>query len=286
MHLIPAIVIITCAGLSANPGVAGQASGQAAQARMDSAVAAGQPLTVHVIVALCDNEHQGIIPVPDHLGNGASPSTNLYWGARYGVRHYLTHDAGWQVIRIDRQPFPGCLERLILHRRLVRDSAEISVYLVAEAWHGAEMKAAVGRFLKITAGCRRDSVSVVGGGDTSWVPVGSAAHIAAYVGHNGLMDFPAPDSLRSTCGGVGLSAIVLACASRSYFAGLLQRHGAHPLLLTTGLMAPEAYTLDAAVTGWLEGATSEEVRRRAARAYDRYQHCGQAAALRLFHSIP
>ncbi len=47
--------------------------------------------TVHVYVALCDNIHQGIVPIPKDLGNGQSPRTNLYWGALYGVKTYFTN---------------------------------------------------------------------------------------------------------------------------------------------------------------------------------------------------
>jgi hypothetical protein len=42
-----------------------------------------------IIVALCDNEHQGIVPVPEALGRGDDPATNLYWGAMYGLRTLL-----------------------------------------------------------------------------------------------------------------------------------------------------------------------------------------------------
>lgn len=35
---------------------------------------------VHVVVALCDNIYQRIVPVPFRLGNGADPANNLYWG--------------------------------------------------------------------------------------------------------------------------------------------------------------------------------------------------------------
>jgi len=40
-----------------------------------------QSKTVHVFVALCDNEFQGIVPVLLTLGNGKDPTRNLYWGA-------------------------------------------------------------------------------------------------------------------------------------------------------------------------------------------------------------
>jgi phage-related baseplate assembly protein len=47
-------------------------------------------------------------------------------------------------------------------------------------------------------------------------------------------------------------------------------------------MAPEAYTLKAALTGWIAHEDDESIRRRAAQAYDRYQKCGARAALKLF----
>ena len=39
-------------------------------------------------------------------------------------------------------------------------------------------------------------------------------------------------------------------------------------------MAPEAYTLKGALDGWMSNETAEEIRMRAARAYDQYQRCG------------
>ena len=48
-----------------------------------SSIINGQLRTIHVFVALCDNEHQGIVPVPEKIGNGKDPANNLYWGAGY-----------------------------------------------------------------------------------------------------------------------------------------------------------------------------------------------------------
>ncbi len=50
--------------------------------------------TVHVFVALADNQHQGIVPVPAHLGNGEDASNNLYWGSAYGVKAFFSHSRG------------------------------------------------------------------------------------------------------------------------------------------------------------------------------------------------
>jgi len=79
-------------------------------------------------------------------------------------------------------------------------------------------------------------------------------------------------------------AIILACASKQFFAEPLRASGAHPLLWTTGLMAPEAYTLKAALDGWIGGETGGQIRDRGAGAYDKYQKCGLRAAHRLFAS--
>jgi hypothetical protein len=77
-------------------------------------------------------------------------------------------------------------------------------------------------------------------------------------------------------------AVILACASKQYFAATLRTGGAYPLLWTTNLMAPEAYTLKSALDGWIAGETADQIRDRAASAYDKYQKCGYNAARRLF----
>lgn len=77
-------------------------------------------------------------------------------------------------------------------------------------------------------------------------------------------------------------AIILACASKQYYAPVLEQSGATPLLWTTNLMAPEAYVLAAAIEGCTRKETDEQIRLRAAEAYHKYQHCGLKAARGLF----
>jgi len=79
-------------------------------------------------------------------------------------------------------------------------------------------------------------------------------------------------------------AIILACASKSFFAPGLRPTGAQPLLWTTGLMAPEAYTLKAALDGWMAGESDEQIKQRAAEAYAKYQKLSVKSARRLFAS--
>jgi len=47
-------------------------------------------------------------------------------------------------------------------------------------------------------------------------------------------------------------------------------------------MAPEAYTLAAALDGWMAGEPDREIRTRAATAYAKYQKISVGAAQRLF----
>ena len=75
---------------------------------------------------------------------------------------------------------------------------------------------------------------------------------------------------------------MLACASKPYFLEKLDAMGSHPLLLTTNLMAPEAYSLDAALRAWIGGASVVATGDAAAAAYHEHQRCGPGAARRLF----
>src|SRR5262249_55809842 len=53
---------------------------------------------IHVLVALCDNERQGIVPVPARIGDGDDPANNLYWGARFGVKTFFKRANDWKSI--------------------------------------------------------------------------------------------------------------------------------------------------------------------------------------------
>jgi hypothetical protein len=131
------------------------ATGADAQARITHDLAAGHPVVIHVIVALCDNLHQGIVPVPKRLGNGQDARSNLYWGAAFGVR----------------------------------------LYIVADAWDGAEIKSAIQTFLTMAGGDASERVSLRRGSKESKdnkedvITAGGSSHVVAFVGHDGLMDF-------------------------------------------------------------------------------------------------
>ena len=253
--------------------VAASASADELVQRIRTDVAAQRPLVAHVVVALCDNVHQGIVPVPRALGNGQEPSSNLYWGARYGVKTYFSKAGAWRAVPCPGLPRHGVLERVVF-RTLVGSAP---AFVVADAWDGSRIRDAIAAFLEMASG--RDVEPIVLDG----VPVqaGGGSHLVAFVGHNGLMDFP-PPAVASGAAAPARAAMVLACASRPYFSGLLARGQAYPVLLTTGLMAPEAYSLEAAVRVWFASADVAAVRQAAAEAYNTHQGCGVSAAKRLF----
>jgi hypothetical protein len=226
----------------------------------------------HVLVALADNRYQGIVPVPAAIGNGDDPVRNLYWGAGYGLRTFLQKSADWELVgRCRPGPYP-VLERCVFRHRRVK------VYVVADAYRGPEIKRAGADFFAFAAGRAPEDVPA---GDAGLVRAGGASDLVAYVGHDGLMDFRL-DHYESWADNKHRDAMAIACASKVYFAEALRWTGARPLLWTTGLMAPEAYVIEAALQGWAGNETGDQIRRRAAQAYDHYQHCGALAALHLF----
>lgn len=237
---------------------------------------------VHVFVALCDNRNQGIVPVPAHLGNGQDPAGNLYWGAAYGVRTFFARSRDWEEL-----PLAGAPRRPeILARALFRSRGSgPAVRVLAEAYDGAKMEAALADFLSAAAG-RLGAEGRAGVRGEESVAAGGLSDLVSFVGHNGLMDRPLAELPKAGPGARPAAAVVLACKSQSYFAKPLEAAGCPALVVTTGLMSPEAYTLEAVVVGWAAGESPGQVRGRAADAYARYQKCGRAAAGKLFTGLP
>jgi len=233
--------------------------------------------TVHVFVALADNQHQGIVPVPAKLGNGEDAERNLYWGSAYGVKTFFTRSADWERISCGQKPKAEVLERCVFRHRTG------NAYLVADAYRGIEIKQAILDFLDSAAGDRAEMMSLTGASGATKLPIRGGADLVAYIGHDGLMDFQLPRFPRQK-NERHRDAVVLACASKQFFGEAVRASGAYPLLWTTGLMAPEAYTLKSALDGWIAAENHEQIRDRAAGAYDKYQKCGVRAAHRLLIS--
>ncbi|MGH9516545.1 MAG: hypothetical protein ACRD3P_12810 [Terriglobales bacterium] len=223
---------------------------------------------------MADNANQGIVPVARILGNGEDPEHNLYWGSAYGVKTFFSRSPDWKLLSCGHKPKHEILDRCLFKYR------SANVYLIADAYRGREIQTAISNFFDAAAGLSRDRVKIKDGQKEVVLAVLGGSNLVAYIRHDGLMDFQLPRTPVKK-NDASREAIVLACASKMYFAKPLRASGAYPLLWTTNLMAPEAYTLKSALDGWILRESNDKIRERAAAAYDKYQKCGLNAARRL-----
>ncbi len=228
--------------------------------------------TIHVMVALCDNRYQGIVPVPAKIGNGQDPGHNLYWGCAYGVRSFFRKSKNWQLVSLYKRN-DTLLERAVFRHR------NTGYYLVADAVNGKYIKHSTELLLRSCAGTYSDTAHAEG----KVLGIGAHATLLAYIGHDGLMDFSLDQDFEQA-DAKKRDLIILACYSKRFFAAPVAQTGANPLLWSTGLMSPEAYTLHDALECYLQGKPATILRSEAAKAYARYQKCSQKAALNLLVS--
>lgn len=229
-----------------------------------------QTKTIHILVALCDNKYQGIVPVPAIIGNGQDPKNNLYWGCGYGVKSFFKKQPEWKLVKEYKNVSTEILERVVFKH------VSKAVYLVADAYDGQYIKQTTFDLLKYSAGGQKDTLKF----DGHKVAINGAAQLICYTGHNGLMDFKV-DQTDSPKDKQKREVIILACYSKSYFKDLIRKSGALPLIWSTHLMSPEAYTTHAAITGWLANESPEQIRERSAQAYNKYLKCGIKGARNL-----
>ncbi|WP_448702446.1 hypothetical protein ACFGVR_08845 [Mucilaginibacter sp. AW1-3] len=218
--------------------------------------------SIHVFVALCDNKYQGIVPVPAAIGNGQDPETNLYWGCDFGVRTFFKKSKEWKLVKKQK------LNNMVLERLIFKNTAH-NYYLVADAYDGRYIKQSTEDLLYSCSGKLKDTIHV----NATVIGIDGNANLLAYIGHDGLMDFTLANNFK-TNDSVKRNCIVLACISKKYFGPYLKAANGYPLVWTTGLMCPEAYTLHDAVSGYINNEPKENIRLRAVNAYNKYQKSG------------
>ena len=232
-----------------------------------------EPLTVHLLVPLCDNENQGIVPVGRTLGDGLNLRTNLYWGAKYGMKSFFKSSSEWQFIQSDKKTDQDILERAIFYRQYTNGN---QVYLIMDAYRGDRMKETLEVFFRYLTGDREDQITV----DSNLLKIGKNADLLVLNGHNGLMDYPM--EIVPSVDGKEREVSVLGCVSYSYFEDHLKAGKGYPLLMTTNLMAPEAYVLNSLIDWWVEENPNRDPVEMAGAAYHKYQKCGLRGAKKLF----
>ena len=225
--------------------------------------------TAHIFVALCDNKYQGIVPVPEKIGNGQDPANNLYWGAMYGVKTYFKNSKDWKLVKAYK------LNDTILERLIFKHKTK-NFYLIADAYDGKEIQKTTEDFLYSSSGQQKDTLNI----DNKTIGINGNANLVAYIGHDGLMDFKLKDDFKNE-DQKKRDAIILACYSKHYFGPLLEDANINPLVWTSNLMAPEAYILHDALSGYLAKESNTEIQNRAATAYSKYQKISLKSAKKL-----
>jgi hypothetical protein len=224
---------------------------------------------IHIFVALCDNKYQGIVPVPEKIGNGQDPNTNLYWGCGFGIRTYFKKSTEWKFIKSEK--LNGKVLERIVFKHVSRDC-----YLIADAYDGKEIELCTKDFLNSNSGNYKDTIKI---GDKT-IGIYGNSNLVAYIGHNGLMDFQLSDSYKNSDSKTR-DCIILACKSKNYFSTYIKNSKSNPLVWTTQFMAPEAYTIHDALSGYVLNENANQIHLRASKAYSKFQKCSLKAASKL-----
>lgn len=224
---------------------------------------------IHIFVALCDNEYQGIVPVPAKIGNGQDPDNNLYWGCAFGIRTYFKKSAEWTFLKSEKQK-GNILERLIFKHK-TKD-----FYLIADAYDGKFIQDCTEDFLNSNAGNKKDTITI----NDKTIGISGNANLLGYIGHNGLMEFEFDEDFKNSDDQTR-DCIILACKSKPYFSEYIKNSKSNPLVWTTQFMAPEAYTIHDAISGYVLNENPAQIHLRAAKAYSKYQKCSLKAASNL-----
>ena len=111
--------------------------------------ASSQRGNIHIIVPLCDNKNQKIVPVPAKIGNGEDPRNNLYWGCKYGIKTFFMGKTGWKLLKCISDPSPDICERLIFTR------PGSTIFLIADAYRGSRISEAISEFLNYASGTKK-----------------------------------------------------------------------------------------------------------------------------------
>jgi hypothetical protein len=215
--------------------------------------------TVGVFIALCDNVHQGIVPVPKAVGDGEDPEHNLYWGCAEGFMGVFGKSPQWKKESSPEAPSANVL------RTYAGRHVSGKMTLTAFAYQGSAIEE-----------CLKDFQAAVSRGKYDLV---------VYLGHNGLMDFYldglAPNPARKK----KPECMVLCCMSQKYFSKHIACLEATPILLTTQFMYPGSFLLRDVLEEWVKGAGLKAYRTAAGNAYAANQKIPQKAALGVFADL-
>lgn len=214
---------------------------------------------VAVFVALCDNEHQGIAPVPAAIGNGDDPERNLYWGCSDALPRLLRRSKDWGRPLVP-EAWLGKPEAVL--RTLVCTRVDSAVTVTAYAWRGDAMQECLEAF----------EAALVSG----------KFELVVFLGHNGLMDEDLPEPAQRA--EKAADAMVLCCLSQEYFSPRLEKLGSRAVLTTRQFMYPAGQVVLAALDAWMRDANDlSAIHHAAGKAYAANQKISLRAGKGVFH---
>ncbi len=199
--------------------------------------------TIHIQVALCDNKTQGNIPVPTLFGRGDDPSTNLFWGAKYGVKTDLLDSGNWELLSTEMIS-PIILERIIMKHK------HYEVYLVIDAYNGSDIQYCMEDYMN---GAFNTNYTTIAFNDRS-LGLHSRADLLVYVGHNALMDKHIDPPLVKE----GLKApdlMLFTSFGKQLLEPILKNSKAKVLFSSDGLISPDEFTLESELAQWVDRET-------------------------------
>ena len=235
---------------------------------------------IHAYIALCDNESQGIAPVPAKIGNGDDPANNLYWGCSDGARSYFSKSKLWNRLSVEKvKSNPKILERLVFQHK------ETRAILVVDAWQGSEIKPCLSQFRQSMSGQYYESFSMKNDNGRHQINLGGGADFLAFIGHNGLMEFSLPALKANPHRSQPVDIAVLCCKSNRFFAKHIIPAEVRPLVMTDSNMYPGAFILHDVLEGWFTNDSLKKIRLKAANAYAKNQKISTKSAFNVFSKL-
>ena len=235
----------------------------------------GDPLFVHVLVPLCDNEHQMIVPVSNSLGDGMNLRSNLYWGVSHGVRTVFKNDSKWKQVYHKKDADRNVLERLIYYRKFENNA---KVYVTLDAYRGDRMKECLEDFHGALRGTVTDTVQ----SNNEIFNLYSKAQLLIFNGHNGMMENFVSEGYNEDL--IVRDAVSISCSSQYYFNEYFVKNNAFPLVTTTCSLYPGGNIVHDLIPVWANLKSAEEIKDRAALSYHEMKNTGFETAQRMFNT--
>lgn len=217
-----------------------------------------EALIVHVFVPLCDNEHQGIIPTSESLGNGMDLKRNLYWAVSKGIKRFYKEQSDWELLRSDKNIDTNVLERIIFKKVFKNKGL---VYVIADAYRGDRMKVCLEDYFNSLSNNRFDTIEIEGRN----YDVASGLDLAIFNGHNGLMDTEI--EIKDNKSNRPKDAVSISCVSNQYFNYYFEQINSFPLVTTKESLYPGAFISEGIINEWAQLKTSKECKIAAGNSY-------------------